>query len=225
MSTKVDELKLDINELNALLQRAVRPKNKALITLEIARLQTELSQLNVSTGDNAPTKRTDKTSSTQKYYEVKMNNYGWDQTNTTAKIYVTCKNVHQLPKESVVCKFTDRSFDLHILGLENRNYNLSINNLAETIIPEKSYVKIKTNMVVVCLAKEQEMNWSHITSLEKRLKESKASSISEDADDSDPGANLVNLVMKMYQDGDDDMKRTIAKAWTEEIQKNAANTS
>lgn len=31
----------------------------------------------------------------------------------------------------------------------------------------------------------------------------------------DPGASLMTLMKQMYDDGDDDMKRTIAKAWTE----------
>ena len=31
----------------------------------------------------------------------------------------------------------------------------------------------------------------------------------------DPSAGLMNMMKKLYDDGDDDMKRTIAKAWTE----------
>lgn len=31
----------------------------------------------------------------------------------------------------------------------------------------------------------------------------------------DPEASLMTLMKQMYEDGDDDMKRTIAKAWTE----------
>ena len=34
-------------------------------------------------------------------------------------------------------------------------------------------------------------------------------------DNADPSANLMNMMKQMYQDGDDEMKRTIAKAWTE----------
>ena len=31
----------------------------------------------------------------------------------------------------------------------------------------------------------------------------------------DPGASLMGLMKQMYQDGDDEMKRSIAKAWQE----------
>ena len=35
----------------------------------------------------------------------------------------------------------------------------------------------------------------------------------------DPRAGLMGLMKQMYQDGDDDMKRTIAKAWHESQEK------
>ena len=40
--------------------------------------------------------------------------------------------------------------------------------------------------------------------------------------DEDPSAGIMNLMKKMYDDGDDDMKRTIAKAWTESQDKKAS---
>ena len=33
--------------------------------------------------------------------------------------------------------------------------------------------------------------------------------------DEDPGQGLMQLMKKMYDDGDDEMKRTIAKSWQE----------
>lgn len=34
-------------------------------------------------------------------------------------------------------------------------------------------------------------------------------------DDKDPNDSLMDLMKKMYDEGDDDMKRTIAQAWTQ----------
>ena len=34
-------------------------------------------------------------------------------------------------------------------------------------------------------------------------------------DNADPSANLMTMMKQMYDEGDDEMKRTIAKAWTE----------
>ena len=34
-------------------------------------------------------------------------------------------------------------------------------------------------------------------------------------DNADPSAGLMTMMKQMYEEGDDEMKRTIAKAWTE----------
>lgn len=36
----------------------------------------------------------------------------------------------------------------------------------------------------------------------------------EEAKPEDPNAGLMNMMKKMYEEGDDNMKRTIAEAWT-----------
>ena len=38
-------------------------------------------------------------------------------------------------------------------------------------------------------------------------------------DNADPSAGLMNMMKQMYEEGDDEMKRTIAKAWTESSSK------
>lgn len=37
----------------------------------------------------------------------------------------------------------------------------------------------------------------------------------------DPGAGLMKMMQKLYDDGDDEMKRTIKKAWAESQEKRA----
>ncbi|XP_014485425.1 PREDICTED: calcyclin-binding protein [Dinoponera quadriceps] len=222
MSTKAEEVKLDIEEFNNLLEKACRQRTKDVLTLEIRRLQTELAKLLEENKDASVKPPATTPSATQKCYQVKLNNYGWDQTNTMVKIYITLKDVHQLSGESIVCNFADKSLDLWVLALDNRNYYLPINNLCAEIDTEKSSLKVKTDMIVVSLVKKIPKAWSHVTWVEKRIKEAKTLSMPDMNEDNDPGASLMNLMKKMYQDGDDDMKKTIAKAWTKNQQKNAA---
>lgn len=224
MSTKADELKLDIEEFNHLLEQASRQKVKDVLMLEIRRLQTELAKLTEENTKTSAKPLNSGSNAAQKCYEVKLNNYGWDQTNTTMKLYITLKDVHQLPKEAVTCNFTEKSLDLRIFGLENKNYHLPINNLCEEIDVQKSYYKVKTDMVILSLAKKVSKNWSHVTGVEKRIKESKAPSV-PDTENGDPGASFMNLMKKIYQEGDDEMKKTIAKAWTENQNKNSPSLS
>ena len=69
-------------------------------------------------------------------------------------------------------------------------------------------------MVAVYLKKAKEgENWQCLTKTEKRLKESKTKMF--DKNDGDAGSQLMNMMKKMYETGDPEMKRTIAKAWTE----------
>lgn len=39
--------------------------------------------------------------------------------------------------------------------------------------------------------------------------------------EADPSEGLMNVLKKIYEDGDDDMKRTINKAWVESREKQA----
>ncbi|XP_015513702.1 calcyclin-binding protein [Neodiprion pinetum] len=212
--SKIDEIKLDIEELNKFMEQATRQKTKDILTLELRKLQTELSK-HLEGNQNPETKPTSTQVFGNKCYEVKLNNYAWDQSEKFIKIYITLKNVQSLPKEAVYCDFMERSIDLRVLGLDSRNYQLPINNLCEEIIPEQSYTKVKTDMIAIFLAKKSPKNWSHVTGVEKRIKESKTPAVPEMSEDSDPSSNLMSLMKKFYDEGDDDMKRTIAKAWTE----------
>ncbi|OXU25065.1 hypothetical protein TSAR_000903 [Trichomalopsis sarcophagae] len=214
MTARINEIKMDIDDLNSLLDKASRQKSKDVLNLEIRRLQTELFNLQSQISTNQENKASKPiANSALKCYDIKLNNYAWDQTEDFIKIYVTLNNVQSLPKESVFCNFSDRSMDLHVRGLDNKNYELPINNLCEDINTSKSFYKVKTDMIIVSLAKKSKKNWTCITSVEKRIKAAKATpSVS---DPSDPNASLMSLMKKMYEDGDDEMKKTIAKAWTE----------
>lgn len=209
-------MSLDLQELNSLFEQAKRQRTKDMLILEIRKLQTEMIKL-LEQKDSSVKVTTPSTA--QKCYEVKLNNYGWDQTSTTMKLYITLNNVHQLPKDAIVCDFTEKSVDLHVYGLDNKNYHLPINNLCAEIETEKSNFKVKTDMIVVLLAKKVARDWSHVTLVEKRIRDAKSPSMPELGEDSDPSASLMNLMKKMYQDGDDEMKKTIAKAWTESQEK------
>jgi len=116
-------------------------------------------------------------------------------------------------------------------NLNGKNYVFDINELADKITPEKSEFKVKSgkskwiitwiqketfciclDMVVLMLKKYETKRWDYLKMSEKKIADKK---ISPPAKDEDPNASLMNLMKQMYDDGDDEMKRTIAKAWTE----------
>lgn len=63
--------------------------------------------------------------------------------------------------------------------------------------------------------------WSHLTTTEKRLADIKKSSMEDDLDANkdDPSSGLMKIMQSMYEKGDSETKRMIAKAWTEGQQK------
>ena len=71
-------------------------------------------------------------------------------------------------------------------------------------------------MVVVFLAKTTEgQKWSHSTAAAKAQAAKKADSAPKMDEGQDPSKSIMDMMKKMYDEGDDEMKRTIAKAWTE----------
>lgn len=55
-----------------------------------------------------------------------------------------------------------------------------------------------------------------MTSTEKQVKELKENAFKDDSTDaSDPSAGLMNMMKKLYETGDPEMKRMIAKTWQE----------
>ena len=93
---------------------------------------------------------------------------------------------------------------------------------------------MKSDYLLIFIAKAKVGNkWSHITHAEKVWKlhsmvrfsqlcnvqvaaDSKSKAMEPKSDASkDPSAGLMDMMKKMYEEGDDEMKRTIAKAWTE----------
>jgi calcyclin binding protein len=61
--------------------------------------------------------------------------------------------------------------------------------------------------------------WEHLTAADGAAAKSKIKPPSVD-ERADPSASLMQMMKQMYDDGDDDMKRTIAKAWSESRDKN-----
>ena len=207
--------------MSLLQHQAQRQRTKELLTVEIGKLQKEIEKAlhQEATAAKAEGSVGATASAVPKCYEVKLNNYGWDQSENFVKLYVTLKNVHTLAPEAVSCKFTNCSMNLKVFGLENRNYDLPINNLCEEIDESKSYIKVKTDLIVIFLAKKVKKNWSHVTGVEKKIKEAKTVAPSDMDKGEDPEASIMNIMKKMYQEGDDNMKKVIAKAWTESEEK------
>ena len=222
VESEIFNLREDIKEIKNLLEIAKRPKVEALLTIEMRRYETKLSEMMESLERQKNMANQNTNSVTQsvaaKSYDVPYKSYSWDQSDKFVKFYLTnLKNVQDLQKpDGFQSSFQSKSVNFRVCNLLGKNHVFEIKELAYEINPDKSMYKVKSDMVVIMLAKAKEgQNWSHVTAAEKAKADKKNEVPKMDDDSGDPSKGLMNMMKKMYDEGDDDMKRTIAKAWTE----------
>lgn len=220
---KAQDLQGTKEELQSLLSTATRSRVKKLLQDELERVEREIIDAQKQ-GANGSAEVLNETEVEPKRPIVKkpqatmakITSYAWDQSAKFVKIYITLPEVETLPEENISSKFTKSSIELRVLGLKGKNHQFQMIHLLHPIIPESSSVKIKTGKVSMLLKKEREENWSCLTSTEN-LKATKQEPKYDES--KDPGESIMGLMRKMYDEGDDEMKRTIAKAWTESREK------
>ncbi|XP_043858786.1 calcyclin-binding protein [Dromiciops gliroides] len=227
MAAAPEELRKDLEEVKELLGKATRKRIRDILTAEKSKLETEIKhkttkQKGQEKGETIDEKPAAVVAPISVGYTVKINNYGWDQSDKYVKIYITLNGVQQVPTENVQVQFKERSFEVLVKNLNGKNYSMTVNNLLKPISVEGSSRKIKTDTVLVLCKKKQEQKWDYLTQVEKECKEKEKSSFDNDTD---PSEGLMNVLKKIYEDGDDEMKRTINKAWVESREKQAKGES
>ncbi|XP_065298951.1 calcyclin-binding protein [Dermacentor albipictus] len=219
---KLEELEQDLVELRALEASAQRSRVQQILSIEIRKLETELirerDQVAAATAPHAEARHATSQQSRNTTFTTKITDYAWDQSDKFVKLYITLPGVHELPPENIKSVFGTRRLELEVSSLAGRNHQLLITSLMKDIVPDSSYHKVKTDMVAVFLRKTSADKWSDINELEKKAKEAKVPK-PDVVDGSDPGSSLMNMMKQLYDEGDDEMKRTIAKAWTEAREK------
>lgn len=138
--------------------------------------------------------------------------YGWDQSDKYVSVYVPVPGVAELPADRVSCKFTPRSFDLRVVGQDDGTHvRLLREPLEHEIDSAGSKLIVKQDKVVVKLRKAKA--WDHWSS-RGLLADPRAAAADSLGESPDPGAGLLDVVRRMYEDGDVDMKRVIGEAMT-----------
>ena len=120
-------------------------------------------------------------------------------------MYLTgLKGVQDLPKESVTQEFGKKSARVRVEGLKGQNPTFFVGELCKEIDPDKSYVKVKSDMVSVFLAKsESGSKWAGL-----RPTEPPKSVPKMDENSADPSAGLMSMMkqgrrstaLKLYGD-------------------------
>ncbi len=238
-SPAIEMYQKDIEELEKLINIAVRPNIKRqlieyknnlsnLMKEENKKLEAEKkkkeeskSEKSDSTNDkdkSSPTSEVDPATLSTSLLFTTISKYAFDTSNEKyIKLYLTdgFEGIKSFNSSNIKSKFTKTSFDVCVVGWKNKNYRFSCFNLNKEINPTASYVKQTNSALIVYLAKANTSDsWD---SLEKKKglfgnkDEDKEGGLDKNKD---PNASLMEMMRDMYQNGDPEMKRMIAEAWT-----------
>ncbi|XP_014890386.1 calcyclin-binding protein [Poecilia latipinna] len=208
---QITQLEADLQELSSLLEKSERKRVQDVLQEEQKKVEKELATKRQQQLQQAK-READPSAVSKAAYTVKITSYAWDQSEKFVKIYLDLKDVHKISAENVEVDFTERSFSVLIKDLNGKNHQMTVLNLLHPIDEKDSYKKVKTDMLLIMLKKQTTKKWECLTAVEKQSKEKDKPSMDENADPSD---GLMSMLKKIYDDGDDEMKRTINKAWTE----------
>ncbi|XP_020273233.1 calcyclin-binding protein-like [Asparagus officinalis] len=198
-----EELRLDLEELKHLETIAKRPRVLSILSSEIRNVDAKIAKANAQAASSSSSASIGGASSALKY--VTIDKFSWDQDDDKIKVYVFLEGVAEEKLETVL---KPMSVDIKFHDVQGNNYRCSIPKLNKEIVPEKCKVFVKPSKVIITLYKASKGNWLDLHFKEDKLKPSTDK-------DKDPMAGIMDLMKNIYEEGDDDMKRTIAKAWTD----------
>ncbi|PHT40380.1 hypothetical protein CQW23_19234 [Capsicum baccatum] len=203
-----NDLALDLEELQHLQGIAKRPRVLSLISSEIRNLE-KLSKGCASVPSSqvpAPVSTSAKViRNLSSLNYVSVSSFSWDQDKDKVKIYLSLEGVDQ---EKMEIDFKPMSFDAKFHDINGKNYRFSLPKFNKEIVPEKCKVLVKPTRVVITLAKASKGNWLDLHYKEDKFKPNLDK-------EKDPMAGIMDLMKNMYEEGDEEMKKTIAKAWTD----------
>ncbi|CAD5314055.1 unnamed protein product [Arabidopsis thaliana] len=191
-----EEVGLDLEELRQLQNIAKRPRVLNLINSEISNLEKlRDSAVSSNAKPKVPVTVPAPVSSSGKPVSSSALNY----------MYISLEGVDE---DKVQAEFKPMSLDIKIHDVQGKNYRCAIPKLCKEIMPEKCKVLVKPKRIVITMVKSSRGNWLDIHHKEDKIKPSLEK-------EKDPMAGIMGMMKNLYEDGDEEMKKTIAKAWTD----------
>lgn len=80
-----------------------------------------------------------------------MDFLAWDQSQKFVKFYITLPKVNTVPAENVQCDFQEKSLELKVKNLENKDYVFKVTQLLYTVEPKSSTYKVIISFGVLFL--------------------------------------------------------------------------
>lgn len=220
ISQQIEELQEDIKELNELIQIAKRETVKIQLKQNVEHLTAQIKRLELGGvgEETSPIKVKDanlKLAGSNICYQS-FPSYSWDQNKQKITVFLTVKTDEDINEENVISNFEQRAFEIKVHNLEKKNYRFCVKKLHDAIVPEKCSIKIKKKSIHVFLVKKSLGSWENLYFKETVMSKMKAPPMDGQTE---PSQMIMDMMKQLYDEGDSEMKRTIAKAWHDASEK------
>lgn len=193
----------DLVELKRILPMVSSPYVVSLIKGEITKLEDQFKQSEQPVNQPAPVE-----SKSQQRRFTSIDKYIFTDEQKYANIKI--RDIQGLADSKIEFLPEVRQATICIIreGSNLPNLKLTLNNLCK-IVPDESTYTVSGDSISIKLKKKKEKSWY-------KLHKQKLGSSKKDKDQKkDPNASLMDMMRDMYNNGDDEMKKTISKAFYE----------
>ena len=114
----------------------------------------------------------------------------------------------ELQQDLDVLESTDNSVCVSVIDFNGFNYRLKFPKLGKDI--KGARTTVKSNGFSLTLKKKDRGHWDSVTPKKALINKDD----NEESKDTEAGDSLMKMMKNLYEEGDDDMKRTIAEAWS-----------
>lgn len=207
----VVELIQDKEELLNLLQQTRRINNRQI-------LQKSIDELTKKVNEVKPVENNTNTKCSINQTPVhQITEYSWSQSNDIVSVTITIPEVATLAKELIDVSFTEESCNLMVNHVNGKRYCFKITKLLSKIDVEQSKHRVKNDRLTLSMKKKNNGDWECLKFADKVAK--KETPKFDKDNTGSPEESLMGMMKNLYETGDDEMKKVIAKAFTEARQK------
>uniref|UniRef100_A0A0N4ZK22 Calcyclin-binding protein n=1 Tax=Parastrongyloides trichosuri TaxID=131310 RepID=A0A0N4ZK22_PARTI len=138
---------------------------------------------------------------------TKITNYSYEDSNKTLKLYIPIPGAKEASLESFRLNIKSEELAFNATDINGKDYEFILKGLYGKVIPEECTFKQKTDMILIVLKKAKEDKWSTVLKLGDKKKK-----MDLDTNETNPEEGIMNLMREMYENGDDQMRKTIGEA-------------
>jgi calcyclin binding protein len=194
----------DVAELRRLISLGTTAYVDSFLRGELAKLVDQFPDAAAPVPSKSPPRST-----TPKITYESITSYAFSDSNDKATIII--REIKDLANAEIQFQPNEHGFSITIHREGLPHLKLSVAPLHKKILPSSSKYTVKGETLTISLDKKKKTSW---TKLKKGALDKKKPSPAEKSKD-DPSAGLMDMMKKLYDEGDDEMKRTMQKAMWE----------